>query len=157
MIFGIITTSNISKLLLLKFWNITSGIHAKYHVQIMILFVYTTTRKRFVIFTCRYFKLSWNTTALSQSNCRNLSCSRLLIVYSNNSIKILYYYVGMLVLFIHLYAAVVCFVTQGCFSFFVGRHLSWRHSNGPARRELNPMQPFCLVTHHSFPLSDKTK
>ena len=25
---------------------------------------YTTTRKRFVIFTCRYFKLSWNTTAL---------------------------------------------------------------------------------------------
>ena len=90
-IFGIITTSDISKLLLLQFWNITSGIHAKYHVQIMILFVYTTTRKRFVIFTCRYFKLSWNTTALSQSNCRNLSCSRLLIVYSNNSIKILYY------------------------------------------------------------------
>ena len=41
----------------------------------MLLFVYTTTRKRFVIFTCRYFKLSWNTTALSQSNCRNLSCS----------------------------------------------------------------------------------
>ena len=30
----------------------------KYHVQIMLLFVYTTTRKRFVIFTCRYFKLS---------------------------------------------------------------------------------------------------
>ena len=30
---------------------------------------------RFVIFTCRYFKLSWNTTALSQSNCRNFSCS----------------------------------------------------------------------------------
>ena len=41
----------------------------------MLLFVYTTTRKRFVIFTCRYFRLSWNTTALSQSNCRNLSCS----------------------------------------------------------------------------------
>ena len=38
-------------------------------------FVYTTTRKRFVIFTCRYFKLSWNTTALSQSNYRNFSCS----------------------------------------------------------------------------------
>ena len=47
----------------------------KYHVQIMLLFVYTTTRKRFVIFTCRYFKLSWNTTALSQSNCRNFSWS----------------------------------------------------------------------------------
>ena len=58
-----------------QFWNITSGIYAKYHVQIMLLFVYTTTRKRFVIFTCRYFKLSWNTTALSQSNCRNFSCS----------------------------------------------------------------------------------
>ena len=58
-----------------QFWNITSGIYAKYHVQIMLLFVYTTTRKRFVIFTCRYFKLRWNTTALSQSNCRNFSCS----------------------------------------------------------------------------------
>ena len=41
----------------------------------MLLFVYTTTRKRFVIFTCRYFKLSRNTTALSQSDCRNFSCS----------------------------------------------------------------------------------
>ena len=29
----------------------------------------------FVIFKCRYFKLSWNTTALSQWNCRNFSCS----------------------------------------------------------------------------------
>ena len=26
--------------------------HAKDHVQIMLLFVYTTTHKRFVIFTC---------------------------------------------------------------------------------------------------------
>ena len=41
----------------------------------MQLFVYTTTRKRFVIFTCRYFKLSWNATALIQSNCRNFSCN----------------------------------------------------------------------------------
>ena len=41
----------------------------------MLLFVYTATRKRFVIFTCRYFKLSWNTTTLSQSNCRNISYS----------------------------------------------------------------------------------
>ena len=56
-----------------QFWNITSGIYAKYHVQIMLLFVYTTTGKRFVIFTCRYFKLSGNTTALSQSNCRIFS------------------------------------------------------------------------------------
>ena len=63
------TTSDISKLLyiisqavrrvnLRQFLNITSGIYANYHVQIMLLFVYTTTRKRFVIFTCRYFKLS---------------------------------------------------------------------------------------------------
>ena len=35
--------------------NIMSGIFAKYHVQIMPLFVYTSTHKRFVIFTCRYF------------------------------------------------------------------------------------------------------
>ena len=58
-----------------QFWNVTSGIYAKNHVPVMLLFVYTATRKSFVIFTCRYFKLSWNTTALSQSNCRNLSCS----------------------------------------------------------------------------------
>ena len=45
--------------------------------RIMLLFVYTTTRKRFVIFTCSYFKLSWNTTALSRSNWRNFSCSRI--------------------------------------------------------------------------------
>ena len=84
MIFGINNKSDISKLLyvisrgewnLRQFWNITSGIYAKYHVQIMLLFVYTTTHKRFVIFTCRYFKLSWNTTVLSQSNCRNFWCS----------------------------------------------------------------------------------
>ena len=85
MIFGINTTSDISKLSyeplgewnLRQFWHITSGIYAKYHihVQIMLLFAYTTTHKRFVIFTCRYFKLSWNTTALSQSNCSNFSCS----------------------------------------------------------------------------------
>ena len=61
-----------------QFWNIASGIYAKYHVQIMLLFVYTTTHERFVIFTCRYFKLSWNTTALSQSNCRNFSCSSII-------------------------------------------------------------------------------
>ena len=35
-----------------------SAIYAKYHVQIMVLFVYTTTRKRFIIYTCRYSKLS---------------------------------------------------------------------------------------------------
>ena len=40
---------------------------------------YTTTYERFVIFTWRYFKLSWNTTALSQSNCRNFSGSIIMI------------------------------------------------------------------------------
>ena len=83
-IFGINTTSDISKFFMRnflrrvkfgQFWNITSGIDAKYHVEIMLLFVYTTTIKRFVIFTFRYFRLSWNTTALSQSNCRHFSCS----------------------------------------------------------------------------------
>ena len=34
---------------------------------------------RFVIFTCRYFKLSWNTTTPSQSNCRNPARARLII------------------------------------------------------------------------------
>jgi len=48
--------------------------YAKCHVQIMLFFVYTTICKRFVIFTRRYFKISGNTTALSQSNCRNFSC-----------------------------------------------------------------------------------
>ena len=49
----------------------------------MLLFVYTSTRKRFVIFTCRYFKLSLNTTALSQSNCRNFSCSSINAITNN--------------------------------------------------------------------------
>ena len=57
---------------------ICSDIWYKYHewyFKIVIRNVYTTTHKRFVIFTCRYFKSSWNTTALSQSNCSNFSCS----------------------------------------------------------------------------------
>ena len=88
MIFGLNTTSDILKLLYeisravmgVKFETILKygGIYAKYHVQIMLLFVYTTTRKGFVIFTRRYFKLSWNTTALSQSNCRHFSCSSIM-------------------------------------------------------------------------------
>ena len=94
MIFGINTSSDISKLLyiisravkgewnLRQFWNITSGIYGKYHVQIMLLIVYTTALRRFVIFTCRYFKLSWNTTALSQSNCRNFSFSSIIFEVS---------------------------------------------------------------------------
>ena len=56
----------------------------------MLLFVYTTTRKRYVIFTCRYFKLSWNTTALRQSSCRNFSCSsvtKLIALIPSRSIR----------------------------------------------------------------------
>ena len=100
MIFGIYTTSYISNLLyvfkfheplgewnLRHFWNITSGIYAKYLIQIMPLFVYTTTRKSFVIFTCKYFKLSWNSTALSQSNCRNFSCSSIKYGIDNKLIE----------------------------------------------------------------------
>ena len=71
-----------------QFWNIMSGTYAKYHMQIMLLFVYTTTCKRFVIFTCKYFKLSWNTTALSQSNCRHFSCSSIIdFIYSISCIS----------------------------------------------------------------------
>ena len=53
----------------------------------MLLFVYTTTRKRFVIFTSRYFKLTWNTTALSQSNCRNFSCSSIKLSNQRNMLQ----------------------------------------------------------------------
>ena len=78
MIFGINGKSDISKLLYVisravrrvKFGtilNITSGIYAKYHIQIMLLFVYTTTCKWFVIFPCRYFKLSWSTIWMHRS------------------------------------------------------------------------------------------
>ena len=63
-----------------QFWKITSDVYAKYHVQIMLLVVDTTTHKRFVIFTCRYFKLGWNTTVLRQLNSRNLSCSSIIVV-----------------------------------------------------------------------------
>ena len=37
-----------------------------------------------VIFTCRYFKLSCNTSTLIQSNCRNFSGSNIIIVISIN-------------------------------------------------------------------------
>ena len=67
-----------------QFWNITSGIYAKYHVQIMLL----TALKGFVIFTCRYFKLSWNTTALSQSNCRNFPCNSIKNEKSGKTVRI---------------------------------------------------------------------
>ena len=66
-----------------QFWNITSGVYAKQRVQIMLLFVYTTSRKSYLISTCRYFKLSWNPTVLSQLNCRNFSCSSITFITSS--------------------------------------------------------------------------
>ena len=51
--------------------------------DLSLFFVYTTTHKRFVIFTCRYFKLTWNTTALSQSDCRNFSCSSIRLIITS--------------------------------------------------------------------------
>ena len=69
-VFGINTTSDVSKLLYVisravirwvKFEAILKYHepylqYAKYHLQIILLFVYTVTRERFVIFTWRYFK-----------------------------------------------------------------------------------------------------
>ena len=78
-----------------QFWNITCGLYAKYHVQIMLLFVYATTRNGFVIFTCRYFKLNWNTTALSQSNCRNnvKSLGKQLVLFSRGTRHYVFCYI----------------------------------------------------------------
>ena len=61
MIFDINTTSGISKLLYvisLAVRRVKFETILKYHVQITLLFAYTTTSKRFVIFTCRHLKLS---------------------------------------------------------------------------------------------------
>ena len=86
MIFGINTMSDISKLFYVISWavrRVKFETILKYHEwylcqksctnhAIICLYYYP---QKVVIFTCRYFKLSWNTTALSQSNCRNFSCS----------------------------------------------------------------------------------
>ena len=53
-----------------------------YNHPIICLYYYP---QRFLIFKCRYFKLSWNTAALSQSKFRNFSCS------SINSLMLLYF------------------------------------------------------------------
>ena len=81
MTFVINTTRDISKLSQITYNNFEISLWylCKISLQIMLLFVYTTTHKRFVIFTCRYFKLSRNTTALSQSNCRHFSCSSITV------------------------------------------------------------------------------
>ena len=66
------------------------------------VFVYTTPHKRFVISTSRYFKLSWSTTALSQTNCRNFPCC------SENSIITLM-----------LWARNTLFLAKGIFQFTI--------------------------------------
>ena len=80
MIVGINTTSDISKLLyaILKYheWYLCRISRTNHAISCL----YYYPQKRFVIFTCRYFKLSWNTTALSQSNCRDFSCSSIIDV-----------------------------------------------------------------------------
>ena len=77
--FGINNTSDISKLFYkIEIWDNFEISQVVFMPNIMYKSCYylfnTTTGNIFVIFTCRYFKLSWNTTALSQSNCRNFSC-----------------------------------------------------------------------------------
>ena len=74
-----------------QFWNITNGIYAKYLVQIMLLFVYTATRNRLVIFTCTFFKLSWNTTAPTRSNCRIFSRSNKNMLTVSPGVNVLYF------------------------------------------------------------------
>ena len=67
----------LAKLIRVKHWQYWLGLnHA-------IICLYYTTHKRFVIFTCRYFKSSWNVTTLSQSNCRNFSYSSIGIKITN--------------------------------------------------------------------------
>ena len=87
MIFGINTTSDISKLLYVisrAVRRVNFETILKYHKWYLCQISRTCKScyyllyycpQRFVIFTCSYFKLSCNTTALSQSNCRNFSCS----------------------------------------------------------------------------------
>ena len=81
-------------------------------------------------------------------------CIRLSIVKYNNSIKILYYYVGMLVLCskfpVLSRSASLAFLWEGTFRDDT--------ITGRARREfVSPMQPFCLVTHRYFSLRDERK
>ena len=57
----------------------------------MLLFVYTATRNRPVIFTRRNFKLSWNIAAPSHSNCRNFSCSSINTLTVSSGVNISYF------------------------------------------------------------------
>ena len=76
-IFGINTTSDISKLLQVIWDNfeISQVVFMPNITYKSCYYLFILLPQKVWIFTCRYFKLSWNTTALSQSNCRNFSCS----------------------------------------------------------------------------------
>ena len=119
MIFGINTTSDISKLL----YVISRAVRrVKFEISRVVFmpnitykscyfFVYTTTRKRFVIFTCRYFKWSWNTTALSQSDCRNFSCSSIIDIFTRwlHTSKVRGYFLVVLFCFVLLFLNIFSF------------------------------------------------
>ena len=72
--------------------------------------------KRFVIFTCRYFKLSWNTTAPSQSTRRNFSCRSI-------TTKMLGFITGWVFTFARTVLITLIFV--GFFNSFVSGHEPW--------------------------------
>ena len=101
-IFGINTTSDMSKLLYVISRAVRRVIfetilkyHKWYLCQISrtnhaIICLYYYVQKVYN-FTCRYFKLSWNTTALSQSNCRNFWCGSIIGLNTANDISKLLY------------------------------------------------------------------
>ena len=75
MIFGIYTTSDISKLLYVISWavrRVKFETMLKYHKW----YLCQLSRTNYAIICLYYYpqKVCWNTTALSQSNCRNFSC-----------------------------------------------------------------------------------
>ena len=92
-IFGINAMSDILKLL----YVISRAVRRvkletilKYHewylchisLEIMLLFVYTTSHTRFVIFTCRYFKIKLKYHGSKPINWRNFSCSSIMMIIS---------------------------------------------------------------------------
>ena len=99
MIFGINTTSDISNLLyvisgafvwvkfkrILKYheWYLCQISHTNHAIIYLYYYRYLQKACNFHMYSCRYFKSSWNTTALSQSNCRNFSCSTVKPVYNS--------------------------------------------------------------------------
>ena len=80
------------------------------HHAIICLYYYTTTRERIVIFTCRYFKLSWNATALSQSNCRNFLWSGIIAVIARRRSCLFWGSANAAFLFVSIHASLLMHV-----------------------------------------------